>query len=1145
VGKEAITEDDKPMKRAVAFARSIKDSKKIVELFDDVIHQYIKTHPDLNNILKCELAHVDGTFNVLDRESKLSWLKAEAPENTCRILSNARCLSEGVDVPALDAVLFLNSRDSMVDVVQSVGRIMRKSEGKKYGYVILPIGIPAGVPAEEALKDNKKYRVVWQVLQALRAHDDRLDAEINKLDLNKNKSGKISVIGVGGGSSDDENGGTGGGDKTTRPQVQLNLLQLEEYKDSIYAKIVAKCGTRPYWENWATDVAKIAERHTIQIENILKGKDPKPKKAFEVFLNGIRKNLNPSISEKDAVEMLSQQLITKPVFDALFEHYKFTEKNSVSRSMDSILKVFETALQREDSEKLKDFYQNVRMRVKGINNAEARQRVIKELYDRFFNVAFKKMSERLGIVYTPIEVVDFIIRSVEDVMQEEFGKSLSDKGVHILDPFTGTGTFIVRLLQSGIIKKEDLKRKFESEIHANELVLLAYYIATINIEETYHELAVGEYVPFEGAVLADTFQLTENETQGTFEAALPDVHKRAEAQNKKDITVVISNPPYSAGQGDGNDNNQNLEYPALDEKIRNTYARESKATNKNSLYDSYIRGIKWATERIGEEGVVGFVTNGSFIDSNLADGLRKSLAKEVSKIFCFNLRGNQRSSGELSRREGGKIFDSGSRTPVAITIFIKTKKHSGLAEIYYYDIGDYLDRKEKLKIISNFKSVKEIPWTVITPNNEGDWINHRSPEFDSFISLGDKDIKNSNSIFSYYGPAVITNRDAWVINYNKSQLAKQMGSMIDTYNKERELFIRKNKQQDMLKVEDVVDSDLKKISWTRGLRNHVKRNIEHSYNKKAVVVGLYRPYCKQYLYFDEAFVESPGINRHLFSNDKSNLVICITNKSHFFFSAIISNAVSEYGLVNGRNGGTQSFPLYQYEKLDEADLLQKSEKPDKNGYVRRDAITDFALSKFQTSYSDKKITKEDIFYYVYGVLHSSDYRTKYQNDLKKMFPRIPLLKYFWGYSKKGRELAEIHLNYETIEPYKLEEVVSPKAPKKDKELYRVDSQGMKFVKEKKIVDKTTILFNPHVTLKGIPESAYDYVVNGKSAIEWIMERYCITKDLNAKGEGSGIVNDPNEWSDDPRYIIDLLKRVVTVSMETNMLVSELPAFELL
>lgn len=977
VGKEAVTEDEKPMRRAVAFARKIEDSKKIVDMFDNVIHQYIASHPDINNILKCELAHVDGGFNVLDRESKLAWLKEETPENTCRILSNARCLSEGVDVPALDAVLFLNARDSMVDVVQSVGRIMRKAEGKKYGYVILPIGIPAGVPAAEALKDNKKYKVVWQVLQALRAHDERLDAEINKLDLNKNKSGKIDVtiIGQGGGGSHhDEDNESTPGEKATRKQVQLNLLQLEDYKNSIYAKIVEKCGTRPYWENWAAEVAEIAKRHTMQVKDILAGKNPEAKKAFDAFLNGIRKNLNPSISEADAIEMLSQQLITKPVFDALFSHYKFTELNPVSQSMQSVLSIFDSAIKKEDAEYLKTFYASVRMVVKDINNAEARQRIIKELYDRFFNVAFKKMAERLGIVYTPIEVVDFIIQSVEEVMRDEFKKSLSDRSVHILDPFTGTGTFIVRLLQSGIIKKEDLKRKFTSEIHANELVLLAYYIATINIEETYHELVGGDYVPFEGAVLTDTFQLTEKESQSVFEAALPEIHKRAEKQQNSKITIVISNPPYSIGQKDANDNAINQKYPLLDKKIAESYAKESGAGLSKTLYDAYIRGIKWAVERIGDEGVVGFVTNGSFIDSNATDGLRKSLAKEFSKIYCFNLRGNARTSGEDRRKEKGNVFGEGTRTPVAITILIKSKAHAGPAEIYYHDIGDYLETKEKLKIISGFKSIKGISWTKITPNDKGDWINHRSTDFETFIQVGDKDSNNPCSLFEKFGPAIATGRDAWVINYNRSQLEHQMKSMVDTYNRERDLFRLKSKGHDTLKVEDVVSSDLKEISWTYGLRDDVKKNIQHKFNSSAITPVLYRPFCKQFLYFDTNFVERGGINRYLFPDSSKNVVICITNKSHFSFSAIITDLVSEYGLVNGRNGGSQCFPLYYYEKRDDGNLLNVTQKGDKDSYIKRDTISDFALKEFQEKYLDKKITKEDIFYYVYGLLHSPVYR---------------------------------------------------------------------------------------------------------------------------------------------------------------------------
>lgn len=1146
IGEEAEVEDTLPMKRAVAFASTIPYSKAIANVFQNVVTEYNNKNNSKGS-LNCELRHVDGTFNVLLRNQRLDWLKAEPPENTCRILTNARCLSEGVDVPALDAVLFLNPRKSMVDVVQSVGRIMRRAEGKKYGYVILPIGIPAGIPPEEALKDNKKYEVVWQVLQALRAHDDRFDAEINKLELNKGQSKKIQVIGVGGGNESEDTG------TTNEPtQIAFNMPEVEDWKDAIYAKIVLKCGSRPYWENWAADVAKIAEKHTDHIKSLLKDKDTKPRKAFDKYLGGIRKNINPSISEAEAIEMLSQHLITKPIFDALFEHYPFTNKNPVSNSMQEVLNIIESGSFKEDAAKLKTFYDSVKMRVRGINNAEARQKIIVELYDRFFKVAFPKMSDRLGIVYTPIEVVDFIINSIEDVLNDEFGQSLSDNDVHILDPFTGTGTFIVRLLQSGIIKKEDLKRKFKSELHANEIVLLAYYIAAINIEETYHGIIGGEYVPFEGAVLTDTFQLTEEETQGSLESALPENSKRVEKQKKTKINVIMSNPPYSAGQRDANDNNQNLEYPKLDERIERTYAAESTATLKNNLYNSYIRAMRWAADRVSNDGVVGLVTPATFIEANSTDGLRKSLPKDFSKIYCFNLRGNGRTSGEVCRKEGAPVFAAhggtgGSLNPIAITIMVKNSKKTKECEIRYYDIGNYLKREEKLRIIQNFGSIKNLPWQIANPNEKGDWINLRNPEFETFISIGDRLSSGGNVIFDTYSRGAATSRDAWCYNYAKIELIRNISGMIAFYNSEvKRLISTKRNSSKEIDFDKFINNDSKKISWTRGLKADLIRERIFDFESNCVVQALYRPYSKMNLYLNSTFNDNSGKSRsYLPSDNHKNVLFCLNGAgAQKDFSVLISSTVPDFHLM--QTG--QCFPLYYYEKVEKEkinDLLKTNEKPDKQGYIKRDAITDFALEKYLSTYSDKKIKKEDIFYYVYGLLHSPTYREKYQNDLKKMLPKIPLLKDFWGFSKAGRELAEVHINYETIKPYRLTEEIAKEAPKKEKDLYLVNDSGMKFSKIKKEEDKTTIIYNQHVTLKGIPLEAYDYVVNGKSALEWVMERYCVAIDLNKKGEGSGIKNDPNEWSDDPRYIVDLVKRVITVSLETNRIIAGLPKFELL
>lgn len=637
--------DTSPMHRAVAFSRSIKDSKRITELFSQIVEEYSQQHQDDESTLTCEVEHVDGTFNALKRNEKLDWLKAEVTDhgNLCRILSNARCLSEGVDVPALDAVMFLNPRNSVVDVVQSVGRVMRKAEGKQYGYIILPIGIPSDILPEDALADNQKYKVVWQVLQALRAHDDRFNATVNQIELNKTRPANIQIIGVG--ETRPGNNEISAGKSEPR-QLSINFPHLDEWRDAIYAKIVLKCGDRQYWESWAKDVVQIAERHITRIKALLEGSELEHRVAFDEFLQGLRDNLNPSIDEDDAIEMLSQHLITKPIFDALFEGYQFTQHNPVSITMQKMLDIMEGQALEKETASLDKFYASVKERATGIDNTVGKQRIVVELYNKFFRTAFPRMAERLGIVYTPIEVVDYIIKSVNDALRQEFGLSLSDKGVHILDPFTGTGTFIVRLLQSRLIRPEDLEYKYKNESHANEIMLLAYYIAAINIEETYHGLTKVDYQPFDGIVLTDTFQMTEG--KGTLEEKMfPENNQRVARQNNNEIRVIIGNPPYSVGQTNENDGNKNLKYPQLDERIRQTYAIHSSATNKNSLYDSYIRAFRWASDRIKDTGVICFVSNSSFIDNNAMDGLRKCFVDEFTSIYCFNLRGNARTSGEL------------------------------------------------------------------------------------------------------------------------------------------------------------------------------------------------------------------------------------------------------------------------------------------------------------------------------------------------------------------------------------------------------------------------------------------------------------------------------------------------------------------
>jgi len=1141
-----------PMRRAVAFSRSIKDSKKFVDQFTQLVAAYKSDHPD-TNVLEVEADHVDGTFDALKRGALLEWLKAESPTNTCRILSNARCLSEGVDVPALDAVLFLNPRNSVIDVVQSVGRVMRRAEGKRYGYIILPIGIPADKTPEEALKDNEKYKVVWQVLQALRAHDDRFNATINQIELNKSRPDNIEVIGVTGPPDYDGGKPDNGKPEDGKPQVRpvqgaFAFPNLDEWKDAIYAKMVMKVGDRAYWETWARDIARIADAHITRIKALLDDPSTKHSKAFDVFLKGLQQNLNPAVSKQDAIEMLAQHLITKPVFDALFANYSFTQNNPVSQSMQQMLDLLNEQSIDKEAEKLEKFYASVRDRAKGLDNAEARQRVVIELYDEFFRNAFPRMAERLGIVYTPVEVVDFIIRSVEDVLRDEFKSGLGEEDVHIIDPFTGTGTFIVRLLQSGIIPPEMLLRKYQHELHANEIVLLAYYIAAINIEETFHSLradiSAEAYLPFDGIVLTDTFQLSESD-QHAIEGTFPENSARVQRQKDSPIRVVIANPPYSV-------NDNPVPYAALDSRITQTYAAKSTANLKNSLYDSYIRAIRWASDRIAQKGVVGFVTNGSFIDGSAADGLRAGLVAEFTSIYVFNLRGNQRTSGELSRQEGGKIFGSGSRAPIAITLLVKNPMKSTPATVRYYDIGDYLNRDEKLKIIRTFSSVGGITaknaWTILKPNSANDWINQRDPVFKLFPELGQTNEEPSEVFFEDYSSGSITNRDYWCCNFSHERVSDNMRSMIEFYNDQVKVFISATDQlpltEKATRLEIMIDQDPRKIAWSSELKNDLLRGKRGEFKPLGIRRSMYRPFTKVALYFDRQFNNRVYRLPSIFPTSTTpNYAIMVSGiGASKYFSALIIDCIPNRHM----HDTGQCYPQYLYEPVKDSDQLDFGTEGSEivDGYRRRDAITDGILEKFWLRFGHG-IKKEDIFYYVYGVLHSPEYRNRFAADLKKMLPRIPLTKEtadFWAFSNAGRDLAHWHLNYETVDPWPIDEHRAT-LDYDQWDLYKV--QKMTFARptvEQKAAgdkwDKTQIIYNSQVTLTNIPLEAYEYVVNGKPAIEWIMERYQVSRDKD-----SGILNDPNDWCrehDQPRYIVDLIGRIVRVSIETMKIVKGLP-----
>lgn len=1161
--------DPEPMHRAVAFCQTIKISKKITDSFNACNTAYYETltPEERSEIVSVESHHVDGGMGSAVRANELTWLK-NAPDDgyKCRILTNVRCLSEGVDVPSLDAVLFLSARNSEIDVVQSVGRVMRVSEGKKYGYIIIPIIVPDDIKPEEALKDNKRYQVVWSVLNALRAHDDRFEATINKIDLNKHKPNNILVGGTsfGGDGMGSSEGGTST-DANFNEQLAHQLkLELEAYQGVIYAKMVEKVGNKRYWEQWASDVAKIAERHVKQINDLISTNE-KANKAFVQYLKGLHKNINPSVPKDTAIEMLAQHIITQPVFEALFENYSFAQNNPISKAMGKIIAMINEHIDENDHESLERFYKSVRMRAEGIDNAEAKQKIIVELYDKFFKTAFPKTVEQLGIVYTPTEVVDFIIHSVEHVLNKEFDRSLTDENVNILDPFTGTGTFITRLLQSGIIKPEDLERKYTKEIKANEIVLLAYYIASINIENAYHDLAEKqEYQPFNGICLTDTFQLGEDaNADNLFSEMFPVNSKRVQDQKKMPINVVIGNPPYSVGQKLASDNAQNQSYPILDNRIEETYAAKTEQM-KRSLYDSYIRAFRWATDRLDKTqgGIIGFVTNGAWLDGIAQDGMRKCLEKEFSSIYVFNLRGNQRTSGELSRKEGGKIFGSGSRTPIAITILVKKPNFNGKATINYHDIGDYLTREQKLAIIKDFGSVEKLPMVTLQPNEHGDWISMRNDSFSNYISLdGQKRDVNSKSYFSIYSAGVITNRESWAYSSSRDVIIKNIQKSIDFYNQEKDKYVEYCRANGKTSAKNVVKVDDSQIKWDEGLYKSIERKSTIFFNENDILTAQYRPFFKQCIYFNSDFNWSRYLQPLLFPNGKKNIAICVvgggTTKT---FSPFISNTIVDRQCM----GNGQCFPLYWYEEKDprltamQLDLFGE-DKDNGEKYIRHDGVTDYILGRARELYGNK-VQKEDIFYYVYGFLHSPEYRQTFEADLKKMLPRIPLEEIsaedFWAFSKAGRALADLHLNYETVEPYvgvhidvKGKHFSSISINEESPTYGRLVADGsatygedkLFYVKQMKFPkkgEKSTIIYNDRITISNIPEEAYEYVVNGKSAIEWIMERYAITTD-----KASGITNNPNDWSEEhnqPRYIFDLLLRIITVSVKTMEIVKALP-----
>lgn len=731
-----------------------------------------------------------------------------------------------------------------------------------------------------------------------------------------------------------------------------------------------------------------------------------------------------------------------------------------------------------------------------------------------------------------------------------------------------------------LIPTEKLPNKYANEIYCNEILLLAYYIATINIEHAYHSRMPQEYVPFEGGVLTDTFQMHEDGDTMDDEVFSENT-ERILRQMETPIDVIVGNPPYSAGQKNANDNNQNMSYPTLDAKIAATYAARGSATNKNSLYDQYIRAFRWASDRIEDKGIVSFVTNGGWLDGQAMDGFRKTLVDEFNSIYVFNLRGNARTSGEQRRKEKDNVFGQGTRTPVAITILVKNPDSSEHGVIYYHDIGDYLTREEKLSIVASAVLGEPFEWDVVEPDRHGDWINQRDDSWYEFAPLGIEKRKEPLGMFEIWSAGLKTQRDPWAWGYDGTAVAVRMEKLISDMNSEISSAKAEGRG---------IEYDPKRFSWTRRMEDCAKKGQLIEPSERSVVKGMYRPFCKQWVYYNKVMNERTYQQPRLFplaaskgekaertyqqhgsftpvgkggvemtyQQDSSlmpNLVIALTPGSKP--GSLIANTIPDLHF----NGDSQCFPLYWYEEKKDIGGLFAETDVQQGKYVRHDAITDETLEVFRAAYPNAfgggkgrtieqakadglpskiansnerfDVNKVDIFYYVYGILHSPEYRSRFEANLQKELPRIPLSRNFREFCAAGRALAKLHLGYEEIEPWPVKEVGSSLLPgpvQKIKWGKRKDSET-----GKKVDDHTVLIYNENLVIKDIPEAAQRYTVNGRSPLEWVIDRYQVKTD-----KASGIVNDPNEYSDDPRYIVGLIEKLIRVSMETMEIVDQLP-----
>ena len=876
--------------------------------------------------------------------------------------------------------------------------------------------------------------------------------------------------------------------------------------------------TAPALDNWQTAVADF-RTHVPDLASELKERieqrhetDPAFKKAFTDFYETCRTSINPELSQDAVEEMLIQHILTERIFRTVFDRSDFTRRNIIAREIENVSDVLMRHSMSRDEflGPLNRFYVAIEQAATLCKDFSQKQHFLNTFYEKFFQGFSEDVADTHGIVYTPQPIVDFMVKSVAHILETEFGRSLSDTGVHIIDPFVGTGNFIVRLMQD--IQGTALEAKYRHELHCNEVMLLPYYIASLNIEQEYFE-RMGTYLPFEGIALADTFELFEGQQRHIM--FTQENTERVERQKAADMFVVIGNPPYNMGQVNENDNNKNRKYKTMDALLRETYSQDSKATNKNALSDPYVKAILWASERIGEEGIVAFVTNNGFLDGLAFDGMRKHLAQDFDTIYILDLGGNVRKNPKLSGTTHN-VF--GIQVGVSINFFVKRsaiRTESSPTEIFYARVDEFWRKEEKYNYLNSNGHYRNIEWQQITPDSRYTWLTEGlHAEFDTFIPIGTKKTKTQKDavvdvMFKTYSRGVITCRDAWTYNFNRNTLAENVQKMMNFYNAQVLKWLV-TPEKSIVNIDNFVAYDDTEISWSRDLKAKLKRGTITEYIEHKVRISLYRPFTKSNLYFDRTMNDVVYVFPSIFPTTQAeteNRVICVSGiGSNKPFQTIVADMIPSLDFLEK----TQCFPFYSY---------------DEDGTNRQENITDWALAEFRSHYGDDTITKWDIFHYNYGLLHHSTYREKYQMNLKRDLPHIPFAEDFWGFANAGAQLADLHVNYESV-------------PKYDKLKY-IETPGMtvdwRVEKMKLSKDKTQLVYNDFLTLDGIPAEVYDYRLGNRSALEWVVDQYRVKTDKR-----SGIVNDPNRESE-PRYIVDLIASVITVSLKTVEIVKNLPA----